>query len=176
MLNRMFITAMIVVGLISGAAYARTYLSIQDAQKLMFPNSKLTRVPVTFTDAQLEVIRDRSGVREPEKGDQIWHAANGGWFMIQQVVGKHEMITYAIGINPDGSVKHIEILEYVESYGYEVAEQNWLKQFYGKTVASGFKLGKDVDSISGATLSCKHLVDGVKRDLVAYDTVLKTLK
>ena len=176
MLKRMFITAMIVVGLISGAAYARTYLSIQDAQKLMFPNSKLTRVPVTFTDAQLEVIRDRSGVREPEKGDQIWHAANGGWFMIQQVVGKHEMITYAIGINPDGSVKHIEILEYVESYGYEVAEQNWLKQFYGKTVASGFKLGKDVDSISGATLSCKHLVDGVKRDLVAYDTVLKTLK
>ena len=176
MLKRMFITAMIVVGLISGAAYARTYLSIQDAQKLMFPNSKLTRVPVTFTDAQLEVIRDRSGVREPEKGDQIWHAANGGWFMIQQVVGKHEMITYAIGINPDGSVKHIEILEYVESYGYEVAEQNWLKQFYGKTVASGFKLGKDVDSISGATLSCKHLTDGVKRDLIAYDTVLKTLK
>ena len=176
MLKRMFITAMIVVGLISGAAYARTYLSIQDAQKLMFPNSKLTRVPVMFTDAQLEVIRDRSGVREPEKGDQIWHAANGGWFMIQQVVGKHEMITYAIGINPDGSVKHIEILEYVESYGYEVAEQNWLKQLYGKTVANNFKLGKDVDSISGATLSCKHLVDGVKRDLVAYDTVLKTLK
>ena len=176
MLKRMFITAMIVAGLISGAAYARTYLSIQDAQKLMFPNSKLTRVPVTFTDAQLEVIRDRSGVREPEKGDQIWHAANGGWFMIQQVVGKHEMITYAIGINPDGSVKHIEILEYVESYGYEAAEQSWLKQFYGKTVASTFKLGKDVDSISGATLSCKHLTDGVKRDLVAYDTVLKTLK
>lgn len=176
MLKRFFIFAAVIVGLLSGMAYARTYLSIQDAQKLMFPNTKLTKVPVTFTDAQLEVIRDRSGVREPEKGDQIWHAANGGWFMVQQVVGKHEMITYAIGINPDGSVKHIEILDYVESYGYEVAEQSWLKQLYGKTVASTLKLGKDVDSISGATLSCKHLTDGVKRDLVAYDTVLKNLK
>lgn len=176
MLKRLFILSAIVVGLISGAAYARTFMSIQDAQKLMFPNTKLTKTPVTFSEAQLDVIRDRSGVREPEKGDQIWHAANGGWFMIQQVVGKHEMITYAIGINPDGSVKHIEILEYVESYGYEVAEQSWLKQFYGKTVANTFKLGKDVDSISGATLSCKHLADGVKRDLVAYDTVLKNIK
>ena len=176
MLKRCLTIAAIVIGLISGVAYARTFMSIQDAQKLMFGTTKLTKVPVTFTDAQLEVIRDRSGVREPEKGDQIWHAANGGWFMIQQVVGKHEMITYAIGLNPDGSVKHIEILEYVESYGYEVAEQSWLKQFYGKTVANTFKLGKDVDSISGATLSCKHLADGVKRDLVAYDTVLKNIK
>lgn len=176
MLKRLLILFMLLIGLISGVAYARTFMSIQDAQKLIFPNTKLTKVPVSFTEAQLEVIRDRSGVREVEKGDQIWHTASGGWFMIQQVVGKHEMITYAIGINPDGSVKHIEILEYVESYGYEVAEQSWLKQFYGKTVASTFKLGKDVDSISGATLSCKHLTDGVKRDLVAYDTVLKTLK
>lgn len=176
MFKRLLILSAITIGLVSGAAYARTFMSIQDAQKLMFPNTKLTPMPVTFTEAQLEVIRDRSGVREPEKGDQIWHAANGGWFMIQQVVGKHEMITYAIGLNPDGSVKHIEILEYVESYGYEVAEQSWLKQFYGKTVANTFKLGKDVDSISGATLSCKHLADGVKRDLVAYDTVLKNLK
>lgn len=176
MFKRYLLGALVVVGMISGLAYARTFISVQDAQKLIFPNTKLTHVPVTFNDAQLEVIRDRSGVREPEKGDQIWRTSNGGWFMVQQVVGKHEMITYAIGINPDGTVKHIEILEYVESYGYEVADQSWLKQFYGKTVANTFKLGKDVDSISGATLSCKHLADGVKRDLVAYDTVLKTLK
>ena len=176
MLKRLFILAALVTALLSGVAYARTFASIQDAQKLMFPNTKLTKVPVTFTDAQLEVIRDRSGVREPERGDQIWRTPQGGWFMIQQVVGKHEMITYAIGINPDGSVKHIEILEYIESYGYEVAEQSWLKQFYGKNVTNNLKLGKDVDSISGATLSCKHLADGVKRDLVAYDTVLKPLK
>ena len=176
MLKRFLMLSAVIIGLVSGVAYARTFMSIQDTQKLMFPNTKLTKVPVNFTEAQLELIRDRSGVREAEKGDQIWRTASGGWFMIQQVVGKHEMITYAIGINPDGSVKHIEILEYVESYGYEVAEQSWLKQLYGKTVASTFKLGKDVDSISGATLSCKHLTDGVKRDLVAYDTVLKTLK
>lgn len=176
MLKRLFILLSLIATLVSGVAFARTYISVQDAQKLIFPNTKLTKLPVTFTDAQLEVIRDRSGVREPERGDQIWRTPQGGIFMIQQVVGKHEMITYAIGINPDGSVKHIEILEYIESYGHEVAEQNWLKQFYGKNVSNTFKLGKDVDSISGATLSCKHLTDGVKRDLVAYDTVLKPLK
>lgn len=176
MLKRILILTALVIGLVSSVAYARTFMSIQDAQKLMCPNTKLIKVPVTFSEEQQDVIREHSGVREAEKGDQIWRTPNGSWFMVQQVVGKHEMITYAIGINPDGSVKHIEILEYVESYGYEVAEQSWLKQFYGKNVANTFKLGRDVDSISGATLSCKHLADGVKRDLVAYDTVLKNLK
>jgi Na+-translocating ferredoxin:NAD+ oxidoreductase RnfG subunit len=83
------------------------------------------------------------------------------------------MITYAVGIAPNGSVQGIEILEYVESYGYEVAEDNWRKQFVGKTAEDPLKLKKDIQNISGATLSCKHLTDGVKRVMVMYDLALK---
>jgi len=92
---------------------------------------------------------------------------------VDEVVGKHEMITYAVGLTPTGSVQSIEILEYVESYGYEVAEAHWRQQFIGKTASDPVKLNQDIQNIGGATLSCKHLTDGVKRVLALYDLALK---
>jgi Na+-translocating ferredoxin:NAD+ oxidoreductase RnfG subunit len=93
---------------------------------------------------------------------------------VDEVVGKHEMITYAVALSPSGAVTGIEILDYVESYGYEVAEVHWRNQFIGKTAADPIKLNKDIQNIGGATLSCKHLTDGVKRVAVLYDLALKS--
>ena len=98
---------------------------------------------------------------------------DGAWFIVDEVVGKHEMITYAVALSPAGAVTGIEILDYVESYGYEVAEAQWRKQFVGKTAVDPIKLNKDIQNIGGATLSCKHLTDGVKRVAVLYDIALK---
>jgi len=41
--------------------------------------------------------------------------------VIDEGVGNHEMITYTVALSPNGRILGIEILEYVESYGYEVA-------------------------------------------------------
>jgi Na+-translocating ferredoxin:NAD+ oxidoreductase RnfG subunit len=119
-------------------------------------------------------MRSASSIRHPFQGDRIWRAADGSWFIVDEVVGKHEMITYAVALSSSGAVTGIEILEYVESYGYEVAEAQWRKQFIGKTAADPIKLNQDIQNIGGATLSCKHLTDGVKRVAVLYDLVLKS--
>ena len=39
--------------------------------------------------------------------------------------------------------------------------------------ADPIKLNQDIQNIGGATLSCKHLTDGVKRVAVLYDIALK---
>ena len=122
-----------------------------------------------------EKMRSASSIRYPFVGDRIWQGPNGSWLIIDEVVGKHEMITYAVGIAPNGSVKGIEILEYVESYGYEVADSQWRKQFIGKTAGDPVKLNQDIQNISGATLSSKHLTDGVKRVLVPVSYTHLTL-
>jgi len=94
--------------------------------------------------------------------------SSGGVFVVDKVVGKHEYITVAIGINANGTVKQIEIMEYRESYGYEVRDAAWRAQFVGKSVASPLQLNVDIKNISGATLSSKHVTDGVKRILQKY--------
>jgi len=85
------------------------------------------------------------------------------------------MITYAVALNAKGSITGVEILEYLESYGYEVAEAQWRKQFVGKTSVDPIKLNQDIQNIGGATLSCKHLTDGVKRVTVLYELALKNI-
>jgi Na+-translocating ferredoxin:NAD+ oxidoreductase RnfG subunit len=154
-------------------AQAKIYVSAEQAQKILFPNKQLTKTPVIITDDLQERMRLASSIRHPFRGDRIWKAPNGGYLIIDEVVGKHEMITYALGIDHKGSILGIEILEYVESYGYEVADASWRQQFTGKTVKDPIKLNQDIQNIGGATLSCKHLTDGVKRVLTLYDAVLK---
>ncbi len=154
-------------------AHAKTYLSVPDAQKTMFGSAALTPAPVVLTDAQQGQLKDASSVSLKFDGRRIWKVAGGGWFVVDEVVGKHEIITYAVGIDGDGRVKDVEILEYVESYGYEVADASWRRQFVGKTADAPMKLGRDIDNIAGATLSSKHIADGVKRVMTMYRIALK---
>lgn len=161
-------TAMIPV-----TAHSKIYLSVDQAQQLMFGSVELMHAPVVLNDQTRAKMREASSVSHPFDSSRIWKTATGEWFIVDEVVGKHEMITYGVGIQADGTIKQIEILEYRESYGYEVADATWRDQFKGKSAESTIKLNKDIQNISGATLSSKHLTDGVKRVLVMYELALK---
>ena len=154
-------------------AHSKIYVSVTQAQQLMFGTTPLIHAPVILTEQTRSKMREASSVRHPFDSSRIWKTTAGEWFIIDEVVGKHEMITYGVGLHSDGTVKQIEILEYRESYGHEVANPKWLAQFTKKSAESPLKLNKDIENISGATLSSKHLTDGVKRVLVMYELALK---
>lgn len=155
-------------------AFATVYFSEQEAQKAIFGNAKMTKNFITLTKEQSAKIKEKSGMDVRHGGEiKMWNVEGGGVFFIDEVIGKHEFITYAIGINKDGSVKGIEIVNYNETYGYEVRDESWRKQFVGKTSVDRLKLEKNITNISGATLSCKHITDGVRRILDTYDLIFK---
>jgi Na+-translocating ferredoxin:NAD+ oxidoreductase RnfG subunit len=78
-----------------------------------------------------------------------------------------------VALGPDGRVKRVEILEYRESYGSEIANRDWLAQFAGKSGGDGLKPGSDIRIISGATLSSRHITEGIKRVLAIHDLFLR---
>jgi hypothetical protein len=159
--------------LVAPSAFAVQYLTIDQAQKAIFPGKTLTLAPVKLTSVQRQAIQQASGVRVLRDEQQVWRVSSGGWFIADEVVGKHEFITYAVGLNADGSVKQIEIMDYRETYGGQIRDQKWRGQFVGKTSKSTLKLDSDIKNISGATLSCRHITDGVKRLLAFYEIALK---
>ena len=161
------------VAVISSSAYASTYLTTEQAQQAIFPGKSLTAAFVTLSDAQAQAIEKATGVSVRDRQIRAWKVEDGGWFVLDEVVGKHEFITYAVGIDAAGGVKDIEILDYRETYGYQVRNADWRAQFVGKTAADPLKLNHDIHLISGATLSCKHVTEGVRRVLATYALVLK---
>ncbi len=165
--------ALPISALVAPSAFAVQYLGVDQAQRAIFPGKSLTAAPVKLTSAQRKAIERAGGVRVLRDDQQIWRVGGGGWFIVDEVVGKHEFITYAVGLNADGSVKQVEIMDYRETYGGEIRDEKWRAQFVGKTGQSTLKLDRDIKNISGATLSCRHVTDGVKRLLALYEIVLK---
>ena len=161
------------VALVAPSAFAVQYLNIEQAQREIFPGKSFTAAPVRLTSAQKKTIEQRSGVRVLKDDQQVWRVSGEGWFIVDEVVGKHEFITYAVGLTKEGVVRQIEIMDYRETYGGEVRNEKWRAQFVGKTSAAALKLDGDIKNISGATLSSRHIADGVRRLLVFYDVALR---
>ena len=156
--------------------FAADYLTVNEAQKILFSKAdKFEPRKIELTSDQLSQIKERSGVRQRTKIPQIWHALAKnkllGWFVVDEVIGKHEYITYAAALSPEGEVLGVEILSYRETHGGEVRGVEWRDKFKGKKLGDPFKLDVDVPNISGATLSCRNMLDGVKRLLVLQQVV-----
>ncbi len=157
---------------------AAKYMSVDQARALIFPLAdEYVAKPVQLTPAQMQEIDKLSGVQGRTAQQQVWQALSKGkmigWFFIDQVIGKHELITYALGINADGSVRQFQIIEYLEAYGSQVRYLNWRDQFVGKTVESPLRIDSDIANISGGTLSARHVTDGIKRLLFLHQSVLR---
>jgi hypothetical protein len=165
--------ALPITAIVAPSAFAVQYLTIEQAQQAIFPGKSFTAIPVRLAPDQRKAVEEMSGVRVLRNEQQVWRVGGGGWFIVDEVVGKHEFITYAVGLTVDGSVKQIEVMDYRETYGYEIRNEKWRAQFAGKKVRSALKLDEDVKNISGATLSCRHITDGVRRLLALHEIVLK---
>jgi len=158
-------------------AYATEYLTVAQAQEQLFPGAQFGEQTLKFSGEQRDRIKAAAGVRQRGEEMKLWRAEKDGklegWLMVDEVIGKHEFITYATAIGADGKVIGIEIMSYRETHGGQVRNKSWRKQFTGKSVNDPFKLDQDIQNISGATLSCRNVMDGVKRLLVIQQMFLK---
>lgn len=154
--------------------HATVYLSIEQAQQLMFPGATFTADFRTLTKEQVEAIENASDIDVRSNALRLWRVSTGGWFIADEVVGKHEFIPFGLGLDATGAVKDVEILEYREAYGDQVRNPQWRAQFTGKRHGAALKLTKDIQNISGATLSSRHITDGVKRLLATYALAIAT--
>ena len=159
-------------------AYAVQYLNIEQAQKQFFPQAdRFASMPVELTNEQKAFVEKAAGVRMRYSRQPVWQAfENGkpvGWVVQDEVYGKHEFITYAVALDASGAVRGVEILDYRETHGDEIRNANWRAQFTGKKHGAPLRLDNDIQNISGATLSCKHISEGVRRILALHEASLK---
>ena len=159
-------------------AFAVQYLTVDAAQQLMFPAAtEFKPRNVLLTAAQREAIAKASSTTVRVAEVKCWEARNAqgvlGLVLVDEVIGKHEFITYAVALKPDGSVAQVEILDYRETYGGQIRQPAWRAQFVGKTAADAVKVDKNIQNLAGATLSSVHVADGIRRLLATHDLALR---
>ncbi|PWE01174.1 FMN-binding protein [Marinilabilia rubra] len=80
-----------------------------------------------------------------------------GYAIIAQGKGRRNYFDFMV-IYTDGVIRHLEILQYRSSHGYQITSKSWLKDFIGVKSGEEIRIGNDVDAISGATLSSHGLL------------------
>ena len=174
----MRVVAVILCLFFATALRAERYLTREQAGKLAFPTAdRFEEKVLRFSPEQRAAIQKRSGVAVKVDGNKVAYAYEGsrllGVLFLDHVLGKHEIIDYTVALSPEGKIFAIEILEYRESYGYEIRGAKWRSQFVGKRADNTLRLNKDIYNISGATMSCRHVTEGVRRVLATFDLLCR---
>ncbi len=73
-----------------------------------------------------------------------------------------EFFDYIIVFNQNGEIKSVRVINYAASHGQQIASQGWLRQFNGfKGDGENKQVGKNVDAISGATVSANAITSDI---------------
>lgn len=145
-------------------AQAGVWLTTPQVLKDFFPASER----VSYVDVDGAALRAR-GVPTTKAKHHVYVAWTGarvdGYAVVDEQVGQHEPITFAVQLSPSLVVQRLEVMAYREAYGAEIRAERYRKQWIGKSAKDLDRAVVDVDAISGATLSCKSTVIVVRRAL-----------
>jgi hypothetical protein len=146
--------------------HAEDFLTLQQAQSLLFPGATFTSQDFVLSDEQISQLIKETQAPIWRRQIKVWRASSGGWFFLDQVIGRDDRITYAVGLDSSGGVKGVEILTCLQKYD-GIRRPDWLAQFVGQHYGKSDLLNQ-IATISGSTLSTTHITEGVKRVLATY--------
>jgi electron transport complex protein RnfG len=158
---------------------AEVYFTIRELLAQQFRSSERVRfIKVRPSDSQRQAIELRLGKPLAKPEYVVYMATTGartdGYALFDEERGQHELISFATFFDAGGLITRLEVLAYREPYGDGVRAERFRRQFVGRGARSAFVLNRDIDAISGATISSRSLCTGVLRaSLVLDEAVLK---
>lgn len=93
-----------------------------------------------------------------------------GILITRKVRSKSASVLYMI--DAEAKIKSVEVIAFNEPHEY-IPNQSYIKIFETKSSSDTLRVGKDIPTISGATLSARNLTDGARLALAIYDVVIK---
>ncbi len=158
----------------------RVLMTKQEAlEKVAFPSaSRIERRTLFLKPEEQQVMSDRARSRFESQLYTVYigYAEDKvvGYAVIDTDTVRTKAATYLAVLEPDGTLRDMRILAWQEPPEYQ-PPQRWLDRFSGRRLEehAGLRVGRDVDAISGATLSVRMLTEHARRALALHDVLLK---
>lgn len=173
--------SILLVGGWASRLYGATYLTMEQALALAFENPADARRQALILDAKhRRTVEEKLGEKVPQRGiltyaGRLKSSGVSGVALFDAVIGKHELIDYMVVLDSTGRVVFVEILAYRESQGGTIRNQGWRDQFRGRSAQDPPAHEKNIANLSGATLSCRHVTEGVRKVLAIADAYANEL-
>jgi len=98
----------------------------------------------------------------------------GGCSIDRPHAGEFEFFDYYTVYDTSFSVVQVNVYNYEATHGQEITAKGWLKQFIGYHSGGKLETGKNIDAITGATISVNGIVEDVKEKTQILESSIKT--
>ncbi len=162
-----FLLAPAVAATVAASVSADQLQTLEEAIARIYPGEALT--PADFKLDSRVYTRLKFEYEVPSIRPQVkaWRTPSGDWLFLDQVYGLNDIVTYLLGVNPEGQITGLEILTCAEGYCDSLFTEEWRGQM--ATATHGRWMPADiVPIVSGATLSTTHIAEGVKKLLAIH--------
>ncbi|NLG86497.1 MAG: RnfABCDGE type electron transport complex subunit G [Firmicutes bacterium] len=149
-------------------------ICIVAAGLLAFTNAKTEPIIAEHEQTELQTalkeLLPMADTFEPvSEGEKVFYRAQKGNKDVGVVAvfsqkGFGGVMKLALGVDTEGKVTGFKVLQHSETpgLGARITETNFTDQFVGKSTTDDFQVGKDVQAISGATISSRSVAGGIK--------------
>jgi len=181
MMKRMLLCVGLLLSL-SSVCLASRLLTLEQALAAAFPEAdEVKPETVTPTPEQVATLKERMGGRLMHysegsmvsgMGEVTFHVATQGGKVIGVGVvteepGKWGPMEFFVAMNATtGAVQNVAVMAYTETRGRGVARRTFLEQFKGKVATDSLEMWKEINAVTGATVSSECAAFAVKKALV----------
>jgi hypothetical protein len=117
---------------------------------------------VALTDDMVRRVESLARARVRERMVTFYEARRGaevlGYLVLHQHVVRTKRETLSLAFEPDGRIRRITVLAFLEPPEYRPPER-WLAQLEGKGAGDRLAVGQDIAPISGATLTARGITE-----------------
>lgn len=136
----------------------------------------LIKKSMLLTNKQAKAIEAKAHMKLHSKIVRLYLANKEGQtycygiVLSRKVRTKKAAVLYMIA--QTGTIKAIEILAFTEPPEFKPKEK-WINNLKGKNLNDPLRVGRDVPTISGATLSARNVTEGARLALAIFDIAIK---
>jgi hypothetical protein len=153
-------------------AWARVYMTQEDALRLAFPAPQAHERRTLYLDeGQADRAAEAAGTAIETRVVPYYVGRSGGQVSGYAYFDTHLVRTLPetvmIRLTPEGAIAGIDIVSFDEPEDYKVSPR-WLDQFRGRAAGDAARLPAGIRVMTGATLSARAITDAARRVLALH--------
>lgn len=137
---------------------------------------KITKKNVLLTIAKADLVYQQAQMKKGGKIFRTFTVSKDGKniayaiLISRRVRTKDAAILYMI--SPQGVIENVEVIAFNEPPEFTPSRQ-YIDQFKGKSAQDTLRVGKDIPTVTGATLGARNVTDGARLALAVFDMIFR---
>lgn len=167
--------ALVLLVLSTAGVTARAQVTREEALAALFPGAQIEVQRVFLTEAQQGRAEELAGVEVGSLLIARYVVRRGEAVVGRAYVDTHVVRTknesLLIALNPDGTVRRVEVTAFLEPPDYRAPEA-WYAQYEGRSLTDDLNLERAIRPVAGASLTGRATTAAVRR-VLAIDQILE---